>query len=111
MNDQTIEYIAYLGLDMLKRSILLVLYQQHLKAGPNGPLASPALSLKNIREQLGLKHVGVSNDLVRGVLNYLMHMKYVENSTIFSNRWQITDSGIAFIERQVFPKTLPSDHR
>ena len=99
MNDRKVEYIADRGLDMLKMAVLLVLYERHLLAGDNGPHVSSDMPMRHIRQRIGLEPVGVSNDLVRGILNYLSEDGYVEESLRYAlGRWQITKKGVKFIE-------------
>ncbi|MYC75401.1 hypothetical protein F4X10_06480 [Candidatus Poribacteria bacterium] len=86
MNDNR----ASLALEILKRSALLVLYEVYQHE------AQPYLELKRLRERMNLPHVGVANDLVRGILNYLQDDGYVQY--LFDNRWQITREGIRSVE-------------
>lgn len=48
-------------------------------------------------EELELRHVGVHNNLIRGILNYLQVDGHVEEVS-FPIRWQITEKGVKFIE-------------
>ena len=89
------------GLEILKRSALQVLYECHLWASQDDVFRRPYLSLKEIRRRLGLLHVGVNNDLVKGVLNYLREDGgdgYVELSPWYGSKWHITEEGISVIE-------------
>ena len=57
--------------------------------------------MKQIRIQLDLEHVGVNNDLVKGVLKYLEAEGaegYVEELRVYGSRWRITPEGVNFIE-------------
>lgn len=86
------------GLEILKHSVLLVLYQAHLET-PSHFSESKLLSQKEIREHLGLQHVGEANDLIRGVLEYLKVEKYVEHDFwAIRGQWRITKLGISVIE-------------
>ena len=91
---------ASLGLEILKRATLQVLYQAHLQA--RHPLAQPYLGLNQVRERIGLIKVvdptHHSNALIRGILDYLRDDRYVE--FLLDNRWQITEAGIAVIEAE-----------
>ena len=86
------------GLEILKRSVLQVLYECHLWASQDDIFRSPDLSLKQIRSKLGLPHVGVNNDLVKGILNYLREDRYVKESPVYGSKWHITEEGISVIE-------------
>ena len=77
---------AFYGLEILKYSVLLVLYQY-----------SKPLSQKEIREHLKLRRVGKNNNFIRGVLEYLEEEGYVEYKFYGRGQWQITDSGMSFI--------------
>ena len=78
MNNNTRNEFASYDLDILKRSMLLVLYQARLET-PSHFSEPKTLSQKEIREHLGLQHVGEGNDLIRGVLEYLKEEKNVEH--------------------------------
>lgn len=101
MNDKTIEYIADLGLDMLKRAVLLVLYERRLLArsdarNPGGFPYSPLLSTRHIRERFGMRDATI----VHKILSDFKLDKYVESSWVphQGKSWQITDEGVQFIE-------------
>ena len=94
-NDYTPKTSAQWGLEILKRSVLEVLYQQSLEVG-DSPLRS--VSQKEIRQRLGLQHVGTNNDLVRGVLEYLKEEEAVEYLFWGRGHWAITPDGISLIE-------------
>lgn len=84
------------GLEILKHSVLLVLYQLHLETPSHFP-HSQSLSQKEIREHLGLQHVGKGNNLIRGILEYLL----TEESVVYyldGGRWSISKKGISIIE-------------
>ena len=78
---------VFYGLEILKYSVLLVLYQYSI-----------SLSQKEIREHLKLRRVGKNNNLIRGVLEYLEEEGYVEYKFYGRGRRQITDSGMSFIK-------------
>ena len=101
MNDKTIEYIADLGLDMLKRAVLLVLYERRLLSRsdactPGGCPYSPLLSTRQIRERFGMRDATI----VHAILTDFKLDKYVESSYVrFQGKsWQITDEGVQVIE-------------
>ena len=92
INDNTRNEFASYGLDILKRSVLLVLYS----ARNYGPL-----QLTAIREQLGIPKVDENSDardnsLVYGILTHLQNDGYVEY--LRSPGWRITEEGIQAIE-------------
>lgn len=90
------EFAAY-GLEMLKRSVLLVLYE--VKQQPRGPRL---LQMDNIRKRLGIRDlqlevwVGSTNDLVCGVLQHLKMDGLVDH--YIKQGWEITTKGVEFIE-------------
>ena len=92
------EFAAY-GLKILKRSVLLVLYD----AAKHQPPWRKTVSMREIRKQLDLPQlkkseisVGNPTDLVRGVLQHL----YKDNlaDRIVHDGWEITPEGIEFID-------------
>lgn len=100
VNTETRNGFASSGLELLKYAVLHVLYLQHLWTvdavidSENFP--QPYLRLRQIREELGLPHVGVNNDLVKGVLNYLKEDGYVDSYT--GDLWKISEEGVEFIK-------------
>ena len=92
MNDKTRNEFASLGLEILKRSALLVLYELHV-CSPD----KPYLRLTNVREQLDLPMLGKHNSLTHGILMHLADEGYAE--WIGSGgQWQITPEGVSIIE-------------
>ena len=94
MNDNTRNEFASFGLEILKRSALLVLYERHVKS----PYYRPYLPAKQVGEELGIRQ-GVElnhNHLIRGILEHLEDDGYVE--CMGHNRWQITRKGVSIIE-------------
>ena len=82
-------FAAY-GLDILKPAVLLVLYQTDAET----------LSVKEIREQIGLDDENIGNNLIQGVLEYLKAAETVENDGWgLIGRWRITEKGRYVIER------------
>lgn len=95
MNENTRNAFASYGLEILKRSVLLVLYQQPLDyAGTH----RRTLSQDTIRQRLGIpKQLYTPNRLVRGILDILQDDEYVD----FCGRgghWRITEKGVSVIE-------------
>ena len=91
------EFAAY-GLEILKRSVLLVLYEADQLPTPRGK----KLRMDTIRKQLGIPRitkevkVGSSNALLCGVLQHL-HMDGLVAHTVGVG-WEITSEGIEFID-------------
>ena len=96
MNDNARNTFASYGLEILKHSVLLVLYQAYLET-PSHLSNSKTLSQKKIREHLGLQRVGVANDLILGILEYLKKEKTVEYAA-GEDYWSITKKGVSVIE-------------
>ena len=94
MNDNTRNTFASYGLEILKRSVLLVLYQQPLDdTGKH----RRTLHQNNIRQQLGIpKQIYTPNNLVRGILDILEEDEYVE--FFVGGLWRITEKGVSVIE-------------
>ena len=65
MNDRTRNAFASYGLEILKQSVLLVLYEHHVHGEP----WQRYLQVKQVRERLGIRQVPGSGDLVRSILN------------------------------------------
>lgn len=88
---------ADMGLEILKRSVLLVLYQEH-KSGEQR-----RLTRKQISQRLEIKKLSGSDIanviLIEGVLIHLEAAGDVESNAV--NRWQITPEGVSHIERSV----------
>ena len=95
MNDKTRNEFASYGLEILKRSVLLVLYQQHLDKSTH----REDLSQETIRELLDIpKEAYSSNKLVRGILDLLKVDGYAEMNRYRTGCWQITEEGVSVIE-------------
>ena len=88
---------ASLGLDILKRSTLQVLYEQH-KAQTNGLSYRKDLSQEHIRLKLSIPKAYSSNKLVRGILDLLYLDGYVDGHSYRTGCWEITQEGISLIE-------------
>ena len=91
MNHNTRDIFAD-GLDILKRSVLSLLYQQHKKE-------PPFLTITDIYPLLGIKRLKpnqltVPDQLVHGILLRLRHQKYAEYIGP-NGKWQITDAGVS----------------
>ena len=88
---------ASLGLEILKRSVLQVLYEEH-KYGERHRLIR-----KQIGERLGIQkphgHSTNNTPLVEGILIHLEEDEYVESTK--NNRWKITPKGVSGIEEVV----------
>ena len=88
------DFAAY-GLDILMRSVLLVLYD-----AKQGPYGRKKLQPGEIRERLGIprpdKSYGNLNDLTHGVLKHLDHDDLVAHTVDIG--WEITLKGIEFID-------------
>ena len=91
MNTQ--ELLASMGLQALKRAVLIVLCEQTVSWSPN---YRQSLGLKKIRQQLGTQQTGGFNHLIRGILGHLIDDGYVNK--IGDNQWQITQEGVSIIE-------------
>ena len=87
MNDNTRNEFASYGLEILKRSVLLVLYEEHKKYGQRRRLLR-----KEIGERLSINNV----PLIEGVLWDIYDDGYVECTG--NNRWYITPRGVSLIE-------------
>ena len=92
MNDKTRNAFASYGLEILKQSVLLVLYEQRVHGKPG----QQYLRVKQVREQLEIRQVPGSGDLVRSILEHLMDDKHVKYT--LTDRWQITPEGVSVIE-------------
>lgn len=97
MNDNTRNTFASIGLEILKRSVLLVLYEEH-KSGDRQRLRRLQIS-----ERLDIKkpHGSDANNvpLIEGVLMHLQEDGDVESNAV--NRWQITAEGVSSIEESI----------
>lgn len=81
------------GLELLKHSVLCVLYEEHL--GENRRLTRIEIS-----QRLGIKKPGgrdIDNrPLIEGILIHLQKDEVVDSNAV--NRWRITEDGISHIE-------------
>ena len=94
MNDNTRNAFAADGLEILKRSVLLVLYQEH-KSGERSRLTRMQISQRlEIKKPYGSDVNNVN--LIEGVLMHLEDDGDVESSAV--NRWQITAESVSRIE-------------
>ena len=87
MNDNARNTFAAYGLEILKRAVLLVLYEEH-KYGERRRLLR-----KEIGERLGIEN---NDRLIEGILWELYEDEYVDNWG--NQRWYITPRGISVIE-------------
>lgn len=95
MNDNTRNEFASYGLEILKRSVLLVLYEQYV----SGPSHRRFLTIKEIGEQFDIRPIGRytnMNGLTHGILLHLLDDEDAEWLGK-SGRWQITQKGISVI--------------
>lgn len=104
MNDNTRNEFASYGLEILKRSVLLVLYEQYV----SGPSHRRFLTIKEIGEQLDIRPLerdknrprgkhAYMNGLTQGILAHLLDHKQVKWLGE-KGHWQITEAGISVIE-------------
>ena len=104
MNENTRNAFASYGLEILKRAVLLVLYEQYV----SGPSQRRFLTIKEIGEQLDIRPLerdtnrprgkyAHMNGLTHGILAHLLDDEQVE---WLGERglWQITAAGISVIE-------------
>lgn len=92
MNNKTRKEFANYGLEILKRSVLSVLYE-HKHALRIADIY-PCLNIRRIEDQTGRK--ANSDYLIDSILVHLAndgHAKYTK-----TNKWQITEEGVKFIE-------------
>lgn len=90
------------GLDLLKRSVLLVLYEERNEMTYPKPFASLLLE-EDIYEKLQIPQPltpgNAYNALIHGILQHLLgdlHAEYISGEG-----WQITEAGVRFIEGKV----------
>ena len=104
MNDNTRNKFAFYGLDILKWSMLLVLYEGTDSVSEEPPLYPDGrvLTAEEIRETLGIikprRSIVSINALIRGVLDHLQHDKHVYHYG--SIGWAITEKGVFAIETE-----------
>ena len=93
MNENTRSAFASYGLEILKRSVLLVLYEEHLGERRR-------LTRIEISQRFGIKKPGgrdIDNrPLIEGILIHLAEEGVVNSNAV--NRWQITEKGVSLIE-------------
>ena len=105
MNDNTRNELASCGLDILKRSVLLVLYEgtdivYEKSPYPQGYPDGRILKAGQIREKLNILQPRLvctnTNSLIHGILDHLRHDRpayhYVDDG------WGITEEGVSVIE-------------
>ena len=101
MNNNTRNEFASYGLEILKRSVLLVLYEStdvvyEMSIYPTGCL----LTAGQIREKLDLMRpllvCANVNSLIHGILDYLRHDGLAHH--ILGVGWGITEDGVKVIE-------------
>ena len=99
MTDKARNDFATYGLEILKRSVLLVLYE----ADQLLPGRGKTVSMKEIRKRLDLPQlkrseisVGNPTDLVRAILQHLYKDGLVDHTV--RGGWEITPEGIEFID-------------
>lgn len=101
MNDNTRNTFASMGLEILKRSVLLVLYEGTdivYERSPHGP--GRILTAGQIRQRLDLlqpQYVCAStNALIHGILDHLYHDGHAYHYVGVG--WGITEEGVSVIE-------------
>lgn len=96
MNENTRNTFASYGLEILKRAVLVVLYEEQTSGERR------RLTRLQISERFGIKKpygADINNvSLIEGILRHLHEDRVVECNA--GNRWQITEKGIALIERR-----------
>ena len=107
MNKNTRNAFAFHGLEILKRAVLLLLYEQYV----SGPSHRQSLTIKEIGEQLDIRPLeedtnrprgkhAYMNGLTQGILAHLLDKKLVK--WLGKNGlWQITEKGVSVIEKGV----------
>ena len=100
MNNNTRNEFASCGLDILKRSVLLVLYEEIDIAKSPLYTGGRILEQGKIREKLGIRKQMVmysnSSILIQGILADLQTDELVHHYR--NNGWQITEKGVSEIE-------------
>ena len=93
MNENTRDAFAAYGLEILKKAVLLVLYEEHLAERRR-------LTRIEISQRFGIKKPGgrdIDNrPLIEGILMHLADEEVVDRNAV--NRWQITEKGVSVIE-------------
>ena len=104
MNNNTRNACAHHALEILKRSMLLVLYEGTDSVSEEPPLYPDGrvLTAEEVRETLGIikpqRSIVSINALIRGVLDHLQHDKHVYHYRNIG--WAITKKGISAIETE-----------
>ena len=103
MTENTRNTYASYGLEILKRAVLEVLYEEGTDVAPikrSHYDVGRRLTAGEIREQLGLPSpqytAGSTNALIHGILGYLKDDGYAEHYV--HQGWQITNEGVSFIK-------------
>ena len=105
MNNNTRNEFASYGLDILKRSVLLVLYEEtdivyEKSPYPQGYPDGHILKAGQIREKLNilqpLRVCANTNSLIHGILDYLRHDGHAYH--YIGDGWGITERGVSVIE-------------
>ena len=105
MNDNTRNEFASYGLDILKRSVLLVLYEAtdivyEKSPYPQGYPGGRILKAGQIREKLNILQPRLvcanTNSLMHGILDHLRHDGYAYHYV--GDGWGITEKGVSVIE-------------
>ena len=93
MNENTRDAFASYGLEILKKAVLLVLYEEHLGERRR-------LTRIEISQRFGIKKPGGRDSdnrpLIEGILMHLADEEGVDRNAV--NRWQITEKGVSVIE-------------
>lgn len=102
MHENVLNMFASHGLEILKRSVLLVLYEETDAVDEDDSSYIPhgrILKQGEIREILGFPYVrfpsGNTNSLIQGVLDYLKQDRHAHH---YSPGWAITTAGVSVIE-------------
>lgn len=101
MNNKTRNVFAAYGLDILKRAVLLVLYEGTEIADNVSPYAQGRiLTADAIRQRLDIPRPrlisGNVNALIQGVLDHLQHHRHAHHYS--RQGWAITEKGVSLIE-------------
>lgn len=104
MNHEMRIELANTGLDILKKSVLLVLYELTDPIGRTLKLTDPigrTLKQGKIREWLGIRRPEIINEnvnsLILGVLLDLRTDGYARDT--YGSGWAITEEGVSYIEK------------
>lgn len=101
MNENTRNEFASYGLEILKRSVLLVLYEGTeivYEKSPYGP--ERTLTAGQIRQRLDIPQprrvCASTNSLIHGILDHLYHEGHAHHYVGLG--WAITEKGVSVIE-------------